>query len=130
MSKAEILFREAFERLKANAPINVSQKTKISQNNVAKDSGKHPTALKKERYPSLVLEIQDHLKQQGIDSDIIEKKKLLRKQRTLKERLDDSKNQRDKLSSICEAQAQMIEDLHDELNRIKSGLCEILPINN
>ena len=60
MSKAEALFREAFERLKANNPINVQVGTKISQNNVAKEAGKHPTALKKDRFPVLFLEIQDH----------------------------------------------------------------------
>lgn len=114
MSKAQALFREAFERLKTNNPINVPDGTKVSQNNVAKEAGKHPTALKKDRFPLLVLEIQDYLKQQEIDSEIINKKKLLRKKRTLEEKLADYKNQRDKLASICEAQAQMIEDLQSE----------------
>lgn len=122
MSKAETLFREAFERLKTNTPVNVPKGTKVSQNNVAKEAGKHPTALKKDRFPLLVLEIQDYLKQQEIDSDIINKKKQRRKQRTLEERLADCKKQRDKLASICEAQAQLIDDLRDQLSDCENGI--------
>jgi hypothetical protein len=122
MSKAETLFREAFERLKTNTPINLPKGTKVSQNNVAKEAGKHPTALKKDRFPLLVLEIQDYLKQQEIDSDIINKKKQLRKQRTLEERLADCRKQRDKLASICEAQAQLIDDLKDQLSDCENGI--------
>ncbi|WP_321324963.1 hypothetical protein [Thiomicrorhabdus sp.] len=122
MSKAETLFREAFERLKTNTPINLPKGTKVSQNNIAKEAGKHPTALKKDRFPLLVLEIQDYIKQQEIDSDIINKKKQLRKQRTLEERLADCKKQRDKLASICEAQAQLIDDLRDQLSDCENGI--------
>lgn len=116
MSKAENLFREAFERLKTNTPINLPKETKITQNNIAKEAGKHATALKKDRFPILVLQVQDYLKQQEIDSEIINKKKQLHKQRTLEGRLTDCKNQRDKLASICEAQAQLIEDLRDQIS--------------
>ncbi|MBE0471022.1 MAG: hypothetical protein IBX55_16125 [Methyloprofundus sp.] len=128
MSKAETLFREAFERLKTNTPINLPKGTKVSQNNVAKEAGKHPTALKKDRFPLLVLEIQDYLKQQEIDSDIINKKKQLRKQRTLEERLADCKNQRDKLASICEAQAQLIDDLRGQLSDCENGISKPISI--
>jgi hypothetical protein len=121
MSKAENLFRAAYERLKANEPINLPKGTPVTQNNVAKEAGNHPTALKKDRYPMLVREIQDHLKQQEIDGDIIQKKKKLRKQRVLEERLADCQKQRSKLLSICEAQAQLIEDLLDEIEDHKNG---------
>ncbi|MDB2589467.1 hypothetical protein N9Y32_00330 [Candidatus Thioglobus sp.] len=116
MSKAEKMFREAFNRLKTGTPINTPKGTKISQNNVAKEAEKHPTALKKDRFPLLVLEIQDYLKQQEIDSDLLNKKKQLRKQRTLEQRLSDCKKQRDKLVSICEAQFQHIEQLQDDVS--------------
>jgi hypothetical protein len=122
VSKAENLFRAAYERLKANEPINLPKGTPVSQNNVAKEAGRDSTALKKDRYPELVREIQDYFKQQEIDSDIIQKKKKLRKQRTLEERLADCQKQRSKLSSICEAQAQLIEDLMDEIDDYKNGL--------
>lgn len=119
MSKAEEMFREAFDRLKTNTPINTPKGTKISQNNVAKEAGKHPTALKKDRFPLLVLEIQDYLKQQEIDSDTLKKKKQLRKQRTLEQRLSDCKKQRDKLASICEAQFQYIEQLRHDVSELE-----------
>ena len=121
MSKAENLFRAAYERLKANEPINLPKGTPVSQNNVAKEAGRDSTALKKDRYPDLVREIQDYLKQQEIDSDIIQKKKKLRKQRTLEERMADCQKQRSRLSSICEAQEQLIEDLRDEIDDYKNG---------
>jgi hypothetical protein len=121
VSKAESLFRAAYERLKTNEPVNLPKGTPITQNNVAKEAGKHPTALKKDRFPLLVLEIQDYLKRQEIDSDIINKKKKLRKQRTLEERFADCQKQRSKLSSICEAQLQLIEDLMDEIDDYKNG---------
>ena len=119
MSKAEEMFREAFNRLKTNTPVNVPKDTKISQNNVAKEAGKHPTALKKDRFPLLVLQIQDYLKQQEIDNDILTKKKQLRKQRTLEQRLSDCKKQRDKLASICEAQIQHIEQLQNDVSELE-----------
>lgn len=121
MSKAETLFKEAFERLKTNTPINLPNGTKISQNNVAKEAGKHPTALKKDRFPLLVMEIQDYIKQQEIDTDTINRKKQLRKQRSLQERLADCKKQRDKLASICEAQAALIEQLRDDLSNYEKN---------
>lgn len=128
MSKAETLFREAFERLKANNPINVEIGTKVSQNNIAKEAGKHPTALKKDRFPILVLEIQDYLKQQDIDSNVINKKKRLRKKRSIEERLSDSIKERDKLASICEAQNNVIEQLIDEISDLKNGITKPIQI--
>jgi len=119
MSKAEEMFREAFNRLKTGALINTPKGTKISQNNVAKEAGKHPTALKKDRFPLLVLQIQDYLKQQEIDNDILTKKKQLRKQRTLEQKLSDCKKQRDKLASICEAQIQHIEQLQHDVSELE-----------
>jgi DNA primase large subunit len=128
MSKAENLFRAAYERLKANKPINLPSGTPVTQNNIAKEAGKHPTALKKDRFPLLVLEIQDYLKQQEIDSDIFNKKKQLRKKRTLEDRLADCQKQRSKLSSICEAQSQLIEDLMGEIDDYKNGYSKPSPL--
>ena len=121
MSKAEKIFREAFERLKSNIPINVPKDTTVSQNNVAKEAGKHPTALKKDRFPILVLEIQDYLKQKEADTDAIANKKELRKKRTLEERYVACKKERDRLASICEAELNYIEQLQDEIAEFKSS---------
>jgi hypothetical protein len=121
MNKAEIAFREAFERLKGGHPINMPKGTVVSQNNVAKEAGKHPTALKKDRFPILVLQIQEYIKQNENDSELRDKKQKLRKQRTTELRLQDCKKQRDKLASICDAQAQLINDLMGEIETLKSG---------
>ena len=128
MSKAENLFRAAYERLKSDAPVNLPKGTPVSQNNVAKEAGKHTTALKKDRYPTLVREIQDHLNQQEIDSDIIQKKKELRKQRSLEVQLTDCQKQRNNLSLVCKAQEQLIEDLMDEINDYKNGYSKPSPL--
>ena len=122
------LIREAFERLKTNSPINVPKGTKVSQNNVAKEASKHPTALKKDRFPLLVLEIQDYLKQQDVDSEVIARKKELRKKRTLEERFQACKKERDQLASICEAQLNVIERLQDEMADYKRGVFKPSPI--
>lgn len=58
LSKAEIKFRAAFERLKINKPDLLPKGTSLTQNNVAKESGVDPSALRRARYPELVQEIQ------------------------------------------------------------------------
>lgn len=128
MSKAENMFREAFERLKANSPINVPKGSQVSQNNVAKEAGKHPTALKKDRFPLLVLEIQDYLNQSELDNELTCKKKQIRKQRSIEQRLKDCKKQRDKLASICEAQSNLIDSLMDEIDSLKGGSNKPIPM--
>lgn len=55
---AEDRFRQAFERLRNNKPELLPRGSPVSQNNVAKEAGSDPTALRKSRYPSLVREIQ------------------------------------------------------------------------
>jgi hypothetical protein len=64
---AEQNFREAFDRLKRSAPKRLPTGTAISQNNVAKEAGKDPSALKKARFPSLVNEIQQWVAQCSAD---------------------------------------------------------------
>jgi hypothetical protein len=55
---AEQRFRSAFERLKAGKPNVLPTGTLVSQNNVAKEAGTDPTALRKARYPALIREIK------------------------------------------------------------------------
>lgn len=56
---AEDDFRSAFYRLKVGRPSVLPSGAKVSQNNVAKEAGRDPSALKKSRYPNLVSEIQE-----------------------------------------------------------------------
>jgi hypothetical protein len=65
MGRAERQFREAFERLKIGKPQQLPKGTKVSQNNVAREAGVDPSALRKSRFPNLVAEIQQWLDAHG-----------------------------------------------------------------
>ena len=62
---AEQRFREAFKRLKNGCPQLLPVGALVSQNNVAQEAGCTPSALRRERFPTLVAEIQRHLAQGG-----------------------------------------------------------------
>jgi len=117
---AEQLFREAFERLKINKPAILPRGVSVTQNNVAREAGRDPSALKKDRYPLLVLEIQSFVASQRdqIKSDLRTNDN---RSRTLKKKLNDCVLQRDKLSSIVAAQNTYIEDLLGEIEHLKTG---------
>lgn len=51
-------FRNSFERLKSGDTIILPKGSALSQNNVAKEAGRDPSALRKSRYPELVRDIQ------------------------------------------------------------------------
>jgi hypothetical protein len=55
---AETRYREAFERLKTGRPELLPPNTPVSQNNVAKEAGSDPSALRQSRYSALIREIQ------------------------------------------------------------------------
>jgi hypothetical protein len=117
---AEQGFRDAFERLKDNKPTVIPPGSPITQNNIAREAGRDPSALKRDRYPLLILEIQVFLKSQ---SETIQKKRRTtdNRSRTEKQQLADCRRQRDKLASIVAAQNSYIEELVDEIERLSSG---------
>lgn len=117
---AEQAFREAFERLKQNKPTVLPQDSQVTQNNIAREADRDPSALKKDRYPLLVLEIQAYIKSQ---SEQMQAKKQNTDNRTRsdKRQMADCKKQREKLASIVEAQALYIEELLDQIEQLKSG---------
>lgn len=55
-------FRSAFERLKSGKTLRLPAGASVSQNNVAKEAGCDPSALKKSRHPLLIDEIQRYCK--------------------------------------------------------------------
>lgn len=63
--RAERQFREAFERLKRNKPQLLPKGAPVSQNNVAKEAGVTPSALRRSRFPALVAEIQRWIEGEG-----------------------------------------------------------------
>jgi hypothetical protein len=113
VSKAEIAFREAFERLKKNRPETLSKGSAVSQNNVAKEAGCDPSALRKSRYPALVAAIQRWLKMNRPQAPLSPRQTVLsqrKRNRSLKKRIEDIRAQRDSLASLLlEADAKILE---------------------
>lgn len=96
---AEECFRDAFERLKLNVPEILPKGTRVSQNNVAKEAGRDTSALRKARYPLLVMEIQNYVDTHKSEELASGRQKLLKrkqKNRDAKELIADLKCQRDK----------------------------------
>jgi vacuolar-type H+-ATPase subunit I/STV1 len=117
---AEEKFREAFVRLKSNKPLIMPINTPVSQNNVAKEAGKHPTALKKNRYPTLIREIKAYLE----NIPHTQGKTRLNKRRTarkLKDKLLDLTAQRDRLTSIVESQDVYISELLERIDDLENN---------
>lgn len=124
MGRAESAFRAAFERLKANTPQLLAKNTPVTQNNVAREAGLDPSALKKARFPSLVAEIQNWIGEHGSSKPQSAKQELLSQRsrsRDLRQRLEDMKTQRDHaLSLLVEADAYIL-SLLTEIDNLKAG---------
>ncbi|MGV8892281.1 MAG: hypothetical protein ACOH2K_04940 [Burkholderiaceae bacterium] len=98
---AEHLFRQSFDRLKTNQGIRLPKDTPVSQNNVAKEAGVDPSALRKSRYPSLISEIQEHIATQSkgtSDCARLRKNAIIDESARLKERVNEISAQRDHLA--------------------------------
>lgn len=116
---AEDLFTDAFERLKDNQPTTLSKGTPVTQNNVAREAGRNTSALRRERYPTLVLEIQAWVRSQK-EQHNSKKRSTDNRSRTLKQKLQDHQKQVEKLSSIVSAQDNYIIELLEEIDQLKS----------
>jgi hypothetical protein len=106
-------FRAAFERLKDGSPMRMPPGTAVSQNNVAREAGTDPTALRKSRFPTLVAEIQgyvsEHERQEPVSARQVGETKR-KANRSLQERLFEVSRQRDILASkLCEADPTILE---------------------
>lgn len=109
-NNAELLFRDAFNRIVNKETIRLRPGANLTQNNVAREAGRDPSALKKDRYPSLVMEIQEYiLSHRKIDPP--KKDIKTNNMRPLLEQLKDCRKQRDKLMSIVNSQNEYIQEL-------------------
>lgn len=112
MGRAELAFRSAFERLKSNVPQLLPKNTSITQNNVAREAGLDPSALKKARFPSLVAEIQNWIEEFGSSKPISARQAKIAQRsrnRDLRQRLEEMKSQRDHaLSLLADADAYIL----------------------
>lgn len=126
ISKAELKFREAFERLKIGKPNILPKGTLLGQNNVAKEAGVDPSALRRARFPELVEEIQAWIETHKDDIPQKSSRQMMlaqrSKNRSLQEKLIALKEQRDKaFSQLLEAQSRLLE-LTLENQRLRSQL--------
>lgn len=104
---AEANFREAFERLKAGVTKVLPAGTLVSQNNVAKEAGCDPSALRKGRFPGLVEEIQTYLATNSQDRPSSERQRLLKARQVSRSKSETIANLRaqrdDAVSRLVEA---------------------------
>lgn len=134
---AEANFREAFDRLKAGVPKVLPKGTPVSQNNVSKEAGCDPTALRKSRFPALVTEIQAYIAGQGGERIPSERQRLLKQRqqsRNSRELITDLKAQRDAAESkLLDANAQIgiltrrLRDMEARLEDLRAK-ASILPL--
>lgn len=118
-------YRDAFERLKLNRPQLLPKGTPVTQNNVAKEAGSDPSALKKSRFPSLIAEIKTYIEQHAEERprSLNQINHLARqKSRALRDRIEQVARQRDQLASLLsEADAKIIE-LYDRIAELERQL--------
>ena len=126
---AEQRFRQAFERLKADKPKVTKPGTPVSQNNVAKEAGCDPSALRKTRFPSLIREIQSYVEisQQERPSNRQVQIKQRKTRATLKDRLIEVAAQRDDAQSQLASAFRRIVELTRELKIAEMQLDELRP---
>lgn len=121
---AEQRFRAAFERLKFNIPQVLPKGTQVSQNSVAKEAGCDPSALKKARFPLLVLEIQDwveaHKSKEPSGRQLAAAHRA--KNRTARELIADLKVQRDKAVGLLADADMRIVELTERLAEVETKL--------
>lgn len=127
IGRAEAAFRAAFERLKANMPQRLPLGTPVSQNNVAREAGLDPSALKKARFPQLIEDIKvwvaaapASLASSQRERDHVRR----RKNRTLLERLRAAQQQRDNVAALLVQADAHILALSQENARLKALLPE------
>ena len=118
-STAEEEFRAAFIRLRNGKPVLLPLDSPVTQNNVAREAGRDPSALRKARYPLLILEIQAYITSKS-EQKRNSKRTTDNRVRTDKQKLTDYRKQIDKLSSIVAAQNSTIEGLLDDIEQLKS----------
>lgn len=127
---AEQRFRQAFERLKLSIPEKLPKGTPVSQNNVAKEAGCDPSALKKSRFPSLIAEIQHYVsshKGERPESAYQKRLKQRAKARKAKEILADVIQQRDEAQARLADANLLIVDLYAQIADLNRRLEEYLP---
>lgn len=123
---AEQSFRNAFERLKTGQTSILPKGSLPSQNNVAREAGCDPTALRKTRYPELIAEIKAWNLQLQTEATLEppaqDKKTHKAKQKNLISKIAELKKTNEiALAMLVDADAKILE-LSLEVNRLRSML--------
>jgi len=126
---AEQRFRAAFERLKESRPTTLPPGTPVSQNNVAREAGADPSALRLSRYPTLIRDIKTWVTlQETQDAQRalrrVESRKAKEDATTQIERLV---KQRDAIQSQLISVQEQVLELLGENARLQARLEEFLP---
>jgi chromosome segregation ATPase len=125
---AEQRFRDAFERLKTNRPIVMLKGTPVSQNNVAKEAGTDPSALRKKRYPALIRDIQTWVEIHAQTKTVQSKRQAQRREKSdLKSEMKAVEKQRDFAQSQLVSAHRAILELMKENARLQIQIEESLP---
>ncbi|MCI0150204.1 hypothetical protein KNO81_30455 [Paraburkholderia sediminicola] len=126
---AEMRFRHAFERIKNGEPKVLESGTVVTQNNVAREAGCDPSALKKSRFPALIREIQAYVDLHTADrlSQRQAHIKLGSRRRTLEERLADALRQRDSAQSLVASANRRIVELTQQVHSLQRQIDELAP---
>ncbi len=127
---AEQRFRDAFDRLRLGVPNVLPKGTPVSQNNVAKEAGRDTSALKKTRFPLLVLEIQEWVDANKGEESTSEWKRLRNKRaknRDLRETIADLKKQRDRAVGLLADADLRIVELTEKLAAVQAELDQLKP---
>lgn len=127
---AEQRFRDAFERLKLGIPQVLPKGTPVSQNNVAKEAGCDPSALRKTRFPLLVIAIQEWVKAHKSEQPPSKRQRLLKqrlKKRDLRETMAALKVQRDRAVALLADADLRIVELSDKVVDMQTRLDQLQP---
>lgn len=122
---AEKQFQDAFYRLKRNMPQVLNKGTPVTQNNVAREAGRDPSALKKARYPALIEEIQTWIREYAKDSAPSPRQKALKARRKnidQKARARQMAIQRDLALSLAVESDSLLLDLLREVEQLSANL--------
>lgn len=124
---AEASYRAAFDRLKEGRPTVLTKGSPVSQNNIAIEAGSKAGAIKKNRFPSLVREIQEWLLANppvATPSPRQEKLAQRKRNRSLRDTIADLEIQRDLAQSILVEADSKILDLMIENADLRRRLPE------
>ncbi|MBU3557178.1 hypothetical protein ICN18_06000 [Polynucleobacter sp. Ross1-W9] len=127
---AEDNLRDAFERLKIGAPQVLPKGARVSQNNVAREAGSDASALRKKRYPLLIMEIQEWIEVNKNNELVSERQLLLKKRRKNREAKEvnaDLKKQRDSAVNRLNYANLRILELSETVDGLLSKLDALQP---